>query len=251
MKQEEAVSVITNHLKEDSLVKAIFLKGSMGRNEHDENSDVDLYCLINEEDMEAFLKKRKEYLEVYGKLLFYDEIFIIAPQVIAVYEDLLHLDLFTVTAESLIEKDFCRVLYDPHRCLRHFNEQLTLSKQDFIDHVDDTAFFLFQYEKSRRRGNDIWSVHLLHQVMAHYSRVLLHHYHPERAQLGLKTLHRTLEEKNVKKTNDIYQHITIDDHEKAVRYIRDWLKEEEAWILDQLDGTTYSSSFLKRMIELK
>lgn len=223
----------------------------MGRNEYDEHSDVDLYCLVNEEDMEAFLKKRKKYLEVYGKLLFYDEIFIIAPQVIAVYDNLLHLDLFTVTAESLIEKDFCRVLYDPYQCLSHFNEQLTLSKQEFINHVDDTAFFLFQYEKSRRRGNDIWSVHLLHQVMTHYSRVLLHHYHPERAQLGLKTLHRTLEETNVKKVKDIYQHMTIDDHDKAVRYIRDWLKEEKAWILDQLDGTTYSSSFIKRMIELK
>ncbi|MYL66048.1 nucleotidyltransferase domain-containing protein [Bacillus hwajinpoensis] len=250
MKQEEAVRVITDHLKEEPLVKAVFLKGSMGRDEHDENSDIDLYCLVDEGDVEAFLKKRKSYLEAYSSLLFYDEIFIIAPQVIAVFDNLLHLDLFTVTAETLIEKDFCRVLYDPHRCLSHFNEQLTLSKQEFIDHVDDTAFFLFQYEKSRRRGNDIWSVHLLNQVMVHYSRVILHHYHPERAQLGLKALHKTLEEVNLEKTNEIFQHMTTHEHEKAVRLIRNWLKEEEDWIRNQLQGTTYSSAFLKRMIEL-
>ena len=222
----------------------------MGRDEHDENSDIDLYCLVDENDIEAFLKKRKSYLEAYGSLLFYDEIFIIAPQVIAVFDNMLHLDLFTVTAESLIEKDYCRVLYDPNRCLSHFNEQLTLSRQEFIDHIDDTAFFLFQYEKSRRRGNDIWSVHLLNHVMVHYSRVVLHHYHPERAQLGLKTLHTTLEGANLEKTNEIFRHMTIHEHEKAVRSIRKWLKEEEHWIRDQLEGTTYSRAFLKRMIEL-
>ncbi|MFP3339505.1 nucleotidyltransferase domain-containing protein, partial [Micrococcus sp. SIMBA_131] len=61
MKQEEAVRVITDHLKEEPLVKAVFLKGSMGRDEHDENSDIDLYCLVDEGDVEAFLKKRKSY----------------------------------------------------------------------------------------------------------------------------------------------------------------------------------------------
>lgn len=248
--QEEAVKVITEHLKEDPLIKAIFLKGSMGRDEHDENSDVDLYCLVDEEDVEAFLKKRKGYLEVYEKLLFYDEIYIIAPQVIAVFENLLHLDLFTVTAETLIEKDYCRVLYDPYQCLSQFNEQLTLSKQEFIDDVDDTAFFLFQYEKSRRRGNDIWSVHMLNQVMVHYSRVILHHYHPERAQLGLKTLHSTLEGGNLRKLNEIFRFMTIHEHEKASQMIREWLKEEEQWIRYQLEGKTYSKDFLKRMLAL-
>ncbi|MFP3490803.1 nucleotidyltransferase domain-containing protein, partial [Staphylococcus sp. SIMBA_130] len=73
--------------------------------------------------------------------------------------------------------------------------------------------------------------------MVHYSRVVLHHYHPERAQLGLKALHKTLEEVNLEKTNEICQHMTTHEHEKAVRLIRNWLKEEEDWIRNQLQGT--------------
>ena len=62
MKQEEAVKVITAQLKQDPYVKAVFLKGSMGRNEHDENSDVDLYCLVDEEGKEDFLENRKAHV---------------------------------------------------------------------------------------------------------------------------------------------------------------------------------------------
>ncbi|WP_230503201.1 nucleotidyltransferase domain-containing protein [Sutcliffiella rhizosphaerae] len=44
MKQENAVHAITESLKQDKRVQAIFLIGSMGREEYDEYSDVDLYC---------------------------------------------------------------------------------------------------------------------------------------------------------------------------------------------------------------
>ncbi|WP_254434186.1 nucleotidyltransferase domain-containing protein [Halobacillus sp. Marseille-Q1614] len=83
MIQHEAVEVITNSLKNDPLVKAVFLKGLMGRGEEDEFSDVDLYVLVDEE--EAFLPNRVAHVSSYRKLLFYDDIFIIAPQILAVY----------------------------------------------------------------------------------------------------------------------------------------------------------------------
>ncbi|XBD02050.1 nucleotidyltransferase domain-containing protein [Pseudalkalibacillus hwajinpoensis] len=240
MKQEEAVHVITASLKKDESVQAIFLKGSMGRNEYDENSDVDLYCLVDEKDKKAFLTRRKEHLEAYDQLLFYDEIFIIAPQIIAVYDNMLHLDLFTVTDESLIEKDYFSILYD--------KQQLTLSNHEFIEHVDDTAFFLFQYEKAHRRGNDIWAVHMLNHVMVHYSRVLLHRYYPERAQLGLKTIDSTFQQEQLQRVKEIFQNLTVNDHEEASMDIIEWLKDEEAWINEQVKGTIYTKKFLHRMI---
>ncbi len=248
MKQEEAVKVITAQLKQDPYVKAVFLKGSMGRNEHDENSDVDLYCLVDEEGKEDFLENRKAHVEAYGKLLFYDEIFIVAPQVLAVYDNMLHLDLFTVTDETFIEKDYFKVLYDPENRMEKFNQHLTLSAQEFIDTVDDTAFFLFQYEKSRRRGNAVWSVHMLHQVMIHFSRLLLHHYYPDRAQLGLKTVDATFSQNQSDRIKGIFSKLTIDDHEIATKLIKEWLKEEEAWVVKQIEDTLYTKNFLKRMI---
>ena len=42
MKLEKVVETITTSLKQDEMVQAIFLKGSMGREEHDEHSDIDM-----------------------------------------------------------------------------------------------------------------------------------------------------------------------------------------------------------------
>ncbi len=248
MKQEEAVKVITEQLKQDACVKAVFLKGSMGRDEHDENSDVDLYCLVDEKGKEGFLKNRKSHVEAYGKLLFYDEIFIVAPQVLAVYDNMLHLDLFTVTDDTLIEKDYFKVLYDPENRMEKYNQHLTISAQEFIDSVDDTAFFLFQYEKSRRRGNAEWSVHMLHNVMVQFSKVLMHHHYPDRAQLGLKTVNATFDDEKSDRIKEIFHNLTIEDYMIAATLIRNWLKEEESWIVMQLEDTLYTKEFLKRMI---
>lgn len=86
LSQELAVEKICTSLKRDQDVLAIFLKGSMGRNEHDEHSDIDLYCLVNKEKEEQFLAKRLEHLKAYSNIIFHEDIFIIAPQIIAVFD---------------------------------------------------------------------------------------------------------------------------------------------------------------------
>ena len=60
--QELAVEKVYSSLKRRH-VRAIFRKGSMGRNEHDEFSDIDLYCLVDKEDEEQFLAKRLDHLQ--------------------------------------------------------------------------------------------------------------------------------------------------------------------------------------------
>ncbi|WP_144513916.1 nucleotidyltransferase domain-containing protein [Bacillus sp. FJAT-22090] len=224
---EAAVDAIVCSIKKDKRVQAIFLKGSMGRGEQDEHSDIDLYCLVNEEDEEEFLRSRLHHLENYKELLFYDEIFIVAPQIIAIFENLVHLDLFTVTENTYIEKDFLKVLYDPHLKMEKYKQtqNLNLSEIEFQDAVDDVAWFLFQYKKSAARGNDIWSVSMLHQVSTHLARVLLHRYNPERAQLGLKTLQTSLPKEVMHAINEVYDHMTPQKHPHAVKLICELLSE--------------------------
>ncbi|WHT48473.1 nucleotidyltransferase domain-containing protein [Sporosarcina thermotolerans] len=77
--QELAVEKISESLKNDPLVQAIFLKGSMGRGEHDEHSDIDLYCLVNEEDEKEFLANQVKHLRAYRDIILMDDIFIVAP----------------------------------------------------------------------------------------------------------------------------------------------------------------------------
>ncbi|WP_281269245.1 nucleotidyltransferase domain-containing protein [Paraliobacillus ryukyuensis] len=231
--QEEALKPIVASLKKDPVVKAIFLKGSMGRGEHDQHSDIDLYCFVNEENKQQFLKNRKKHLTAYRPLLMYDEIYIIAPQIVAVYDNLLHIDLFTVTEESLLTKDFFTVLYDPENHLEAFQSRQTLglSIQEFDDAVMDAVWFLFQYKKSTARGNDLWAVHMLEQAFTHFAKVLLRHYVPARAQLGLKTMERSLPAVPLNKFNRMYEANTPNQHPQAAKYYCQFLSEEKEWIL--------------------
>jgi predicted nucleotidyltransferase len=247
---EDAVAAISNSLKQDKRVQSIFLKGSIGRSEQDEYSDIDMYCLVNEEDVEEFNQCRIQHLESYNKLLFYDDIFIVAPQILAVYENLVHVDLFTVIESTYIEKDFLKVLYDPYNKLDKLkqNQNLKLSKAEFQDAVDDIAWFLFQYKKSSGRGNDIWSVNMLHQVMTHLSRVLLHKYNPNRAQLGMKTIESSLPTETVKLIKRVYENITPQKHKQAVNLICEILSKETVWIFTEVADPGKINPLWERMI---
>ncbi|WP_245808837.1 nucleotidyltransferase domain-containing protein [Shouchella patagoniensis] len=176
MRQQQAIHQITQSLIADKRVRAVYLKGSIGRGEHDEHSDVDLYCFVNESNKEAFLKDRLRHLESYRKLVFFEDYFIIAPQIIAVFDDLLHVDLYTVTEKTFQSNDYFRVLYDPKNILAPYKsaQTLALTTEEFQDCAHDIAWFLFQYSKSANRGNDLWSAAMVHNVLVNLSKVLLH-----------------------------------------------------------------------------
>ena len=65
MKQLEAIEKVSKAIKKDSGVKAIFLKGSIARDDFDEYSDVDFYCLVDDDKLEVSFNKRLDYFEQY------------------------------------------------------------------------------------------------------------------------------------------------------------------------------------------
>ncbi|MFJ8518824.1 nucleotidyltransferase domain-containing protein [Lysinibacillus xylanilyticus] len=67
MKLDHVVEVLLESLKDDQYIEAIFLRGSMARNEHDEFSDIDIYCVVNEENVEAFLPNRTKHIGAYSQ----------------------------------------------------------------------------------------------------------------------------------------------------------------------------------------
>lgn len=251
--QEVAVETITASLIESPYVRAVFLKGSMGRNEHDEHSDIDLYCLVEKEQEDAFLAERLSHLQAYRPVLFQDDIFIIAPQLIAVFDNLLHIDLFTVTAESFAAKDFFKVVYDPENLLEQFTESqsLEITPAEYKDHVIDVAWFLFQYRKAGARGNGVWAVKMLSHVLEHLARVLLYRYSPERAQLGLKTMSRSLPAAVFSEIEQISSKMTPADHAQAAAQIRKLLRQEYPWIEEQVRDKEQIMPLMKKMIEIE
>ncbi len=249
MKQETAVEKILESLRKDPSVRSVFLKGSMGRKEHDEHSDIDMYCLVEDGEEKDFLTRRLDHLKAYKDLIFHDDIFIIAPQIIAIYEDWLHIDLFTVTEKTFLEKDFFTVLYDPEHLMGKYesSQNLMISKEQFKDNVLDAAWFLFQYQKAAARGNDTWAVEMLRHSMRNVTTILLSRYAKERAVLGLKTIHRDLPQDLQDRVVEIYEKMTPSGHGEAVRKIASLLENETDWIREVL-GEGEVASFLGLMI---
>ncbi|QTC40556.1 nucleotidyltransferase domain-containing protein [Bacillus sp. V3] len=252
MKQDEAIHKISGSLKKDVRVKAVYLKGSVGRGEYDEFSDLDLYCLVDESDEAAFHAQRLMHLEAYRKVIFFEEVYIIAPQIIAVFDNLLHVDLFTVTETNFKEKDYFKVLFDPEERLTQFlpTQNLQLTDEQFEQCSYNVAWYLFQYNKARLRKNDLWAVDMLQQVLTNLSKVLLHRYYPDRAELGLKALTKLLPKNKRNHMETIYNHVTPDSHKKAADYITDLLTQELDWIDSTLKENDQSAHFLKMMIQL-
>ena len=249
--QEIAVQKITKSLRKDHRVQAVFLKGSMGRNEHDEHSDIDLYCLVEKEDEKEFLGNRLMHLQAYRPVTFQDDIFIIAPQLIAVFDDFLHIDLFTVTVETFSEKDFFKVLHDPKDKLTAFigTQGLELSESEYRDHVNDVAWFLFQYKKAFSRGNGIWSVKMLANAAEHLARVLLYRYAPERAQLGLKSLQRSLPMELFGQMEEIFEAMTPARHAESAAAMSRLVKKELPWIKEHLADGAQIERLLQAMLD--
>jgi len=246
----DAIEKITESLKKDELVQAIFLKGSFGRGEEDEHSDIDLYCLVDEEDMDEFLQEWYRHLEAYGDFLFAEDIFIVAPQIIAVYKNLIHIDLFTVTEKTYINKDYMKILYDPDNRLQKYEatQNLKLSGAEFQDAFEYVVWFLFQYNKSAARGNNVWSVNMLHHVTTHLARVLLQRYRPERAQLGLKALESSLPVEVMDKVRNIFEQLTPSGHGKAVKLIGKLLVDLEEWVFEELPNPMAIKPLWDRMV---
>lgn len=251
MHQLHAIEQLVARLKQDPAVEAIFLKGSFGRGEEDVYSDIDLYCLVSEERITKFLTRRLTHLSVYRPIIWKDDIFIVAPQLIVVYDDLLHVDLFTVTRESLNHSDTIRVLYDPKGQLEAYVEtsSLALGTQEAADEAIDSVWFLFQYQKAAGRGNGLWAVEMLRSALIKFAKVLLHRYVPDRAQLGLKTVPGYLPKTPRIRLEDIYGVLVPDTHTDAARLYREFLLAERSHLQQMLIDHPETLQLLDRLLE--
>ncbi|MGX8794785.1 DUF2785 domain-containing protein [Fusibacter sp. JL298sf-3] len=194
MKQFDAIEIIKNRLIETHLVSAIYLKGSLARDEADMYSDVDLYCLILPEHVDAFLALRLEVLKAYKPMVYWSEANFVGPQIVCVYEDGLHLDLYVQTPETLTQTDAIKVLYDPENYLENYiAKPLDLSTSEMTRLFDAATFTLLEFETAYLRGDLVWASRLASHLSGDLSVLLRHLYHPEYAKLGCKRLNCYLE----------------------------------------------------------
>lgn len=183
------IEVLLPILKEAPGVEAIFLKGSHAKGVADAYSDIDLYCVVKAQAVQDFLKARIHYLEAYQPLLYWSEANFVGPQIVAVYENHLHIDLYTVTRETLPTVDKALPLWDPEAILKDYQERaLSLTPDSLVKHYHEFSFTCLEFYTAYKRGDLIWASRLTSHMSGNLAFVLRHLYDPNYAQLGFKRL---------------------------------------------------------------
>ncbi len=195
MMQRAAVEIVKEKILNDALAEAIFLKGSLARAESDQWSDVDFYVLVKPENHTAFLAKRLDYLRAYRSLLYWSEENFVAPQIVAVFDNGLHFDLYTVTATSLPTTDCIEVLYDPQGLLADYHElPLAISAQEAAVLINEFSFIMMEWNTARQRQDWLLATRYFHHAFGYLAKLQRFLLQPEKAQLGCKRLLPLLQE---------------------------------------------------------
>lgn len=191
---QQVIDSLLAAARQDEAVRAVFLKGSLARGGGDAYSDVDFYCLVHADKLEAFLARRKALLEQYRPILFWMEVNHVGPQVIAIYNDRLHLDFYTVTQEKLPTGGTAKALYDPEKLLADYEATTAaLPFAEIVLHFDSFLFSLVQIETAVRRDYLTWAHYLVEKLPGEFAFLYRYLYTPDNAMLSLKDFDRVLD----------------------------------------------------------
>lgn len=211
MKQYDAINIISKTIVDDGLVEACFLKGSIARQEEDEYSDVDFYCLVSPENVNKFLDKRLSYLETYKPILYLEEVNFVGPQLVCIYEDGLHFDLYMQTLGNLNHADQALVIYDPKKLLENYkHEELVLTNQELGKLVNEFSYTLMDVYTAFKREDFIFSYKLVNVLHSLYTQVLRSFVDPKRSKIPCKGLIKNLSETELKDYLEVIKLIKYD-----------------------------------------
>lgn len=195
MKQWLAIEAVQKAAQACSEVRAIFLKGSLAYGNADEYSDVDFYCLVGAQQVQAFLEKRMNLLEHYRPIIYHSESDFVGPQIVTVFDDGLHFDLYTVTSESFPTIGAFKVLYDPDNLLEEFQGRVkdhSVSSSSVMESFSEFSFALLEFHTAWQRGDMTWATRLASHLSGYVGMVLRFRYDRRNAMLGSKRLENVL-----------------------------------------------------------
>ncbi|MCL2222077.1 MAG: hypothetical protein FWB92_07050 [Oscillospiraceae bacterium] len=220
MKRYTAIEKVREAILNDGLVGALFLKGSIARGDDDDYSDVDMYAVVSSYNRDAFLAKRIQYLEAYMPLIYWSESNFVGPQIVGVFDDALHFDLYTVVPDAIPQTDDVKVLYDESGLLNSYKKKtLGISSTDVIRDIHEFMFVLLEFEAAYMRKDFMWSIRLFYSLLAHLSSVVRYIYDEDNAQLALKRLYKVLPDNLYNDFMDILENATPSNVLNAVKMI--------------------------------
>ena len=193
MKTYESIKSVSQAIIKDNLCEAILIKGSIGRGDDDEYSDVDMYVIVNEDNIKKFLDKRVEYLNSYMPLVFYESVYFVAEQIVAIYENGLHFDLYTTTEKDFKHDGKIKIIYDPKNLYGNYEPKLyIISKNELKEHFTDVLFSYTEAHGAYKRKNYPWASRIMDHAIASCAILLRYIFDKEYAYLGLKKINEII-----------------------------------------------------------
>ncbi len=195
MRTYEAIKKVSNAIIKEGLCEAILVKGSIGRGDDDEYSDVDMYVVVNEDNFKTFLDKRIDYIEVYLPVLYIEYVNFVAEQIVAIYDNGLHFDLYTVTEDTMPYTDQAKIIYDPHeKFVDYHPESKIITNDDLANYFNESLYYFIEADGAFSRKNYPWTAHIMTTALANSTILLRYLYDKEHAYLGLKKINETIPE---------------------------------------------------------
>lgn len=216
MRTYDAINAISKKIIADNLCDAILLKGSIGRGDDDEYSDVDMYLIISPEKLDEVLEKRTEYLSAYGEMIYLEDVNFGLPQKVAIYADGLHVDLYTAQTEQIDTKDPIKVWYDPMGLFinyTHCREDMTEEK--VAEYFKEVLYSFIEADTAYKRKNYAWAAKIMSNAIAMAAVLLRYPYDKKYAFLGLKKINEIIPLGQYQLLEDAYSYLGRDTFEKA------------------------------------
>lgn len=216
-KQKELIEFLVDRLKIISGVKALYLKGSIARNQCDDFSDVDFYCLVSEEIYNELLEKREEILGEYKHILYKSEVNFGIEQIIIIFDDNIHLDFYLTTEAPASGLDEIKPLYDPKQLLSNYcRNKNEIESKELIRYLNEAIYTLQEIDVAYHRKDNLWLMRLMSHMLADISLVLCHAYDSEKPVLHMKGLYRKLPLEIKSKADNIMNFMTPDNSKNCV-----------------------------------
>lgn len=239
-RQRDLIHFLTDELKAFDGVKSIFLKGSLASDTGDEYSDVDLYCMVDETCYDDLLDKRETLVKKYKPIVYQSHVNFGNPQIIVIYDNNLHLDLYMIKEVPTSRLDSVKVLYDPEGLLMNYTKQKRIDDDEtIIEHLSDVIYTFHELDIAIKRNDDLWAMRLISHITADLSMVLCTMYEFEKPVLHMKGIYHKLPDKYKVKVDGILETMTpkhlnscID---KVIELTDEIISSQTSELIEQLD----------------
>lgn len=257
MRTYEAIRAISNRIMEDNLCDAILLKGSIGRGDDDEYSDVDMYLIVSPENMDAVLLKRYEYLSAYKEIIFLEDVNFGLPQKVAIYVDALHVDLYVARREQIEHADPIKVWYDPKGLFDGYAyHRADMAESEIAGYFSEVLYCFVEADTAYKRKNYAWAAKIMGSAIAETAILLRYPYDKKYTFLGLKKINEIIPPGQYQLLEDAYSYLGKDSFvrlndclicalEEFIAHSNDSLKDKLdmrlfAWVKESLGSLLFS-----------